>query len=205
MERAGAREAGGNWPRLGPSVPARGGRLSRAIGRTACALLGWRIEGEVPDIPRCVVIVAPHTSNWDLPIGISLMLALGIRVHWLGKHTIFRPPQDRLLRWLGGIPVDRRAPGAVVAHVAVLLRDSRQMFLGLAPEGTRRRVARWKTGFYWIAVNAGVPIVTVAFDFPRRRAVIWPPFAPTGDLEVDLAVLKSRFRAAMARHPEWFA
>jgi 1-acyl-sn-glycerol-3-phosphate acyltransferase len=175
------------------------------LGRAAVSLIGWRVEGTLPDIPKCVLIVAPHTSNFDLPIGVALMLGLDLRINWLGKHTIFWWPLGVLLRWLGGIAVDRRAATDVVAHVADLIQARPRIFLGLAPEGTRRRVERWKTGFYRIARRAGVPIVTVALDYAHRRVIIWPPFDPTGDLAADLVLLQSRFDRSMARHPDRFS
>lgn len=179
--------------------------FTRALGRAALSLIGWRVEGEVPDIPKCVAIVAPHTSNFDLPIAIALLLGLDLRINWMGKHTIFWWPLGALLRWLGGIAVDRRSATDVVAHAAALIHAQPRMFLGIAPEGTRKKVARWKTGFYRIAVEAGVPIVTVAFDYPNRRAIIWPPFEPTGDLEADLALIQARYDRSMAFHPERFS
>ena len=190
-------------PALGPAVPSRGGRLLRLAGRAVLALLGWRIEGEIPNIPRCVIIVAPHTSNWDFIIGLAALLALDLRVTWLGKHQLFRGPLGLLWRRVGGVPVDRSAPDGVVEQAAAVLAPPRSVFLAVAPEGTRRKVERWKSGFWRIARAAGVPIVPVAFDF-RRRAVVFvgEPFTTTADYEADLAALQRRFSAEMARNPE---
>jgi 1-acyl-sn-glycerol-3-phosphate acyltransferase len=163
--------------------------------------LGWRFEGRVPDVGRCVAIVAPHTSNWDFVVGLAGLFALGLDVRWLGKHTIFKRPFRRLLRWTGGIPVDRAAAGGVVATAARLLTHER-MFLAIAPEGTRRRVDRWKTGFYRIAESAGVPIVPIVFDWSVRTVRFAGLFHPTGDLEADLAVLHTHYSSEMACKPE---
>lgn len=202
---AAERRGAASLPVLPPGVPKRNGLVSRALGRAVVGLLGWRVEGNVPDVRKCVLVVAPHTSNWDLPVGIALMLAIDLRVNWFGKHTIFWFPLDRLLNWLGGIPIDRSVPGGTVTQVVDHMRAAPMMFLGLAPEGTRRPVERWKTGFYHVAEQARVPIVPVAFDYPRTTVVVFPPFEPTGNLEGDVAHLQGRFHKSMARHPERYA
>lgn len=189
-------------PSLPPAAPQFGNALTRAVGRWALKLSGWRVDGDLPDVRRCVAIMAPHTSNFDLPLAIALMMGMDVRVSVLAKHTVFRWPLSVLMRAIGAVSVDRGAATDVVAQAASVLRAADKMFLGLAPEGTRARVPRWKTGFYRIAVAAGVPIVTVGFDYARRVVTIWPPFWPTGCLDDDLAVLQARFSAAMGRHPE---
>lgn len=188
-------------PTLPASAPPFGNAFTRVLGRTVLRATRWRVEGEVPDLRRCVAIVAPHTSNFDLPLALSVMFAIGLRVNWLGKHTIFREPLASVLRWFGGIPVDRGAATATVDQAVAAIQAVPRMFLGLAPEGTRSRVGRWKTGFHRIALAAGVPIVPVAFDYPRRTVIIFPPFWPTTDTETDLAALQQLYRAEMARHP----
>ena len=189
-------------PALGPEVPSRGGSVLRVFGRAVLALLGWHIEGEVPNVPRCVVIIAPHTSNWDFVIGLATLLALDLRVTWLGKHQIFRGPFGPLCRRLGGVAVDRSAAGGVVGRAAAVLAPPHSTFLAIAPEGTRRKVEHWKSGFWRIARAAGVPIVPVAFDY-RTRAVVFvgEPYTPTADYAADLAALQRRFSAEMARNP----
>jgi 1-acyl-sn-glycerol-3-phosphate acyltransferase len=181
-------------------VPRRGGAAPRALGRLGLRLLGWRFEGAIPDIPRAVLIVAPHTSNWDFVVGVFALLALGLRATWLGKHTIFRPPVGGLWRALGGVPVDRGAADGVVEAAAALFAAG-PAFVGMAPEGTRRKVARWKSGFWRIARAGGVPIVPVAFDWSKRAVVIHPPEATTADYDADLARLQRLYAAGMARHP----
>ena len=175
--------------------------MLRVLGRAALAAAGWRIEGQIPDTPRAVIIVAPHTSNWDFPIGLATMLALDLRVTWLGKHQIFRGPLGALWRRLGGVPVDRSAPEGVAEQAARVLAHDRSTFLAIAPEGTRRKVERWKSGFWRIARASGTPIFPVAFDFPRKAVVLFPLFPPTDDYAADLAALQSLFRAEMARNP----
>lgn len=188
-------------PPLPPLAPPLGNALTRWLGRTVLRVAGWRVDGDIPNLRRCVAVLAPHTSNLDLPLVIATQLALGLRVNWLGKHTIFRGPLAGLLRRLGGIPVDRRAAAGTVGQAVAALTSAPRMFLGLAPEGTRSRVARWKTGFHRIATAAGVPIVPVAVDYPRRAVVIFPPFAPGADVDADILVLRGYYRPDMGRHP----
>ncbi|MGD8441244.1 MAG: lysophospholipid acyltransferase family protein [Holophagae bacterium] len=180
----------------GPAVPTRGNGFSRWLGRLAFNGLGWRFEGSIPNLPKAVVIVAPHTSNWDFVIGVAAMFAVGIRVVFLGKHTLFRPPLGRLMRWLGGLPVDRRAASGVVDEAIGMFAQHDSMILALSPEGTRRRVARWKTGFYYVAVGADVPIVPVAFNYSTRVIRFGAPLRPSGDLETDLRRLSEFFAHA---------
>ncbi len=185
-----------------PALPRSGGPVSRAFGRAVLALLGWRIEGNLPDIGRAVIIVAPHTSNWDFVIGIAAKLGLGLHASWLGKHTLFRGPFGWFMRRLGGIPVDRSQPQDAVPQAVARFAASERMVLGLAPEGTRKKVARWRTGFYHIARGAGVPIVPVALDWPTRALVIGPPVQPTEHMEADLAALGAFYAPWRGRHGE---
>jgi len=191
-------------PELGPQLPRRGNALSRSLGRLGLRLIGWGIETDVPDVGRCVAIVAPHTSNWDFAVGVLALLAMGLDAHWLGKHEIFRWPFGIVWRWLGGIPVDRKAAGGVVAAAVRLFRERPRLMLGLSPEGTRKRVERWKSGFYRIALEARVPILPVAFDYRRKRIIFLSLFQPTGDLEADVAALRTPFTGSMARKPDQY-
>ena len=175
------------------------------MARGLLSLLGWRIEGELPPQSRFVAIVAPHTSNWDFPICIFAMFAVGLRLTFLGKHTLFRFPVTGLLRWFGGEPLDRSTAGGHVKTAIARFGTGTPWVLGVSPEGTRKRIEKWKLGFYRIAVGAGVPIVTVALDYSHRVLSIADPFWPTGREGEDLRALQSRFSAAMALYPERFA
>jgi 1-acyl-sn-glycerol-3-phosphate acyltransferase len=191
--------------KMGPmGMPLRHSPALRALGRVALRLAGWRIVGELPSIPKFVIVVAPHTSNWDFPIGVAAMFALDLDVTWLGKDSLFRGPHARVLRWLGGRPVKRDAPEGLVAEVAAAVRDESRFILALAPEGTRRRVDQWKTGFYRIAEAAGVPIVPVWLDWQRHEIGIGHPLMPAGAMEAEVAALQSQYHPQMARHPEKF-
>jgi 1-acyl-sn-glycerol-3-phosphate acyltransferase len=187
---------------LGPNVPRRGTAVTRWIGRAGLALLGWRIEGRWPDVPRVVVIVAPHTSNWDFLVGILVTLALGIRANWIGKDTLFRWPYGWAMRLLGGTPIDRASRNGRVAEIVALIRRSEGFILGLSPEGTRRRTERWKSGFYHVAVGAGVPILLTYLDYPRRVAGLGPTFEPTGDEQADLSEIRAFYHASWAKYPD---
>lgn len=189
-------------PALGARVPRKRNPLTKALSRAALAAAGWRFEGTFPDLPKFVVAVAPHTSNWDFVVGVLGRRALGLEAHFLGKHTLFRPPLGWLMRWLGGTPVRRDVPGGVVRQVVEKFQTHDAFVLGLAPEGTRKRVATWRTGFYYIALDAGVPIVPVTFDYGRKRITAAPPVVPTGDIEADLGPMRAFFARATPLKPE---
>ncbi len=173
-------------PELPPRIPRRGNVLSRALGRGMLALLGWRVEGEFPDRAKLLAIVAPHTSNWDFPIGLAAVYALGLRVRFLGKHTLFRPPLGWFMRWWGGIPVVRESPQGAVAQVVEVIQREPAIFLAVAPAGTRTRGTPWRSGFYHMAHAARIPILPVAFDGGRRAIRLFAPFETSGDYEKDL-------------------
>ncbi|MDX1547110.1 MAG: lysophospholipid acyltransferase family protein [Rhodothermales bacterium] len=189
-------------PPLGDAVPQRGNAFSRWFGRTLLRLLGWRVVGEVPNIPKCVVIGAPHTSNWDFVVAMGAKLGMGIDVRFLGKDTLFRPPLGWLMRRLGGTPVDRSVPRGAVAQAVAQFEQHERFYLGLSPEGTRKRVEQWRTGFYHIAHAAGVPILPFYFDFPSRTFGLGPLVHPTGDLGADVARLRAFYAPFTGKNPE---
>lgn len=184
---------------VGPRIPRRGNRLTRWLGRTVLAAMGWRLRGAVPDHPRLIAIGAPHTSNWDFVLVMATAFALGVEIHWLGKHTLFRPPTGWLMRRLGGIPVDRGVSSGVVARSAEEVRTREQMFLCIAPEGTRGLVRRWRTGFYHIAREAGVPILLCYLDNRRRTVGFGPVLTPSGDLAADMDSIRKFYRRFRGR------
>jgi 1-acyl-sn-glycerol-3-phosphate acyltransferase len=152
--------------------------------------MGWRAIGRVPDVPAMVIPVAPHSSGWDFILGIGYVMAKNLRIRYIGKRELFRWPLGPLMRFLGGIPVDRANPQGVVEQVAAELGRSGRMVLALTPEGTRKRGATWKTGFYRIALMTGVPIVPGFIDWSRKELGLLEPFIPTGDQEADLGRLQ---------------
>ncbi|MGQ4276958.1 lysophospholipid acyltransferase family protein [Pseudidiomarina sp. E22-M8] len=184
-------------------IPTRGNRFSRWVGRAGLRILGgWRIEGELPATRQAIIPVAPHTSNWDFFVGLCVMLALGLKLSFLGKHTIFRFPINRLLRWLGGIPIDRRAAQGVVGQMVNEFKQRHELVLALAPEGTRRKVSEWRKGFVHIARATQVPVVPVAFDFARKVVDICPPLMISGDIDSELVRVKQAVAHAVGKNPQ---
>jgi 1-acyl-sn-glycerol-3-phosphate acyltransferase len=161
-------------------------------------LLGWRIEGVLPDVPKLVLIAAPHTSNWDFVVGLLAKFAVGIDAAWLGKHTLFRAPFGFLFRRWGGIPVNRDASQDMVAQVVRLFAERPKLILGLAPEGTRRKVSRWRTGFWHMAHGARVPILPIMFDW-SRKAIRVAPLIHTREMEGDLAAIRALYDGVRGR------
>ncbi len=189
---------------LGDQVPTRGNHLTRALGRLAFRLLGWRLEGAIPDLPKFLIIAAPHTSNWDFLIGVCTLFAVSFRVSWLGKHTLFRWPARGILRWLGGIPVHRGRDQGHVDRAIAAFREREQLILAIAPEGTRKKVPHWRTGFYRIALGAGVPIVPAWFDYRLKVVGFRDPIVPTGDLDADMVRIRACYDGVTPRHPHLF-
>lgn len=186
-------------PNVGPQVPRSGGSIGKAIGILVLEILGWRVEGDVDDHPKMVAIVAPHTSNWDFIVGLAARYALRLDASWLGKHTLFRPPFGWIMRRWGGIAVDRSSSHDVVSQTIAAFSSRPRVFLVITPEGTRKQVSRWRTGFWHIAKGAGVPIVPIVFDWGSRVVRIHPGFTPGDDAEQDIAVLQSKYAGTRGR------
>lgn len=189
-------------PALPPNVPRRGRRVLQRIALAGLRLTNWRVVGEFPDLRKFVIIVAPHTSNWDFVAGLFCDLALDLDAVWLAKHTIFVGPFGSWLKSLGGIPVVRSASHNVVSQVAAEFARRERMILAIAPEGTRSKVEAWKSGYWHIARAAGVPIVPVGLDFVRQAAVIGPLRFTTDSLDNDEAVLKAFFADITPKNPD---
>ena len=154
---------------------------------------GWTLAGALPqNSPKCVLIAAPHTSNWDLPYTLMVAFALRLDICWMGKQQLFRWPFGPLMRWLGGIAVNREQPSNLVAASAQALRDADGPINLVVPsEGTRSMTRQWKTGFYWIAHQAQVPIVMAYMDYPRKLSGLGPQFRPTGNIDADMLEIKA--------------
>lgn len=186
----------------GDVVPRRGNWFSRNFAALILRLAGWRPVGQWPDCPKFLIVGAPHTSNWDGILAVLYLLACGIEIHWMAKQEVFDNPVRGVLRWLGGIPVDRRVPQGVVAQIIERFNSLEKFIVVIAPEGTRRRVEKWKTGFYRIALGANVPMVLAYLDYAQRTIGIGPTILPSGDLEGDLAQIRAFFKTITPRHPE---
>ena len=176
-----------NMPRLAPSAA---GDLCRWF-YTSC---GWRVAGEIPDAPKLVVIVAPHSTNWDVIWGLLLKVGLRLDIRFIGKRQAFFWPLGSLLRSFGGIPIDRSAAHGVVGEMAGLFAQQERLWLALAPEGTRKKVQKWKSGFWHIARKAGVPILPAYFHYPQRTIGFGPLFHPSDDLDADMAKIREFYR-----------
>jgi 1-acyl-sn-glycerol-3-phosphate acyltransferase len=194
-----------NAPVLGDAIPRWGNGLSRSLGRGLLRLLGWRFEGSVPNLPKMVLIGAPHTSNWDFLLAMVALFAVQARVYWLGKDSFVNSPLKPLLLWLGGVPVDRRAANGVVGQTAVQFQERQQFLLGLAPEGTRSLVPRWRMGFFYIAQAANVPIVPVALDYGRKIIEIGTPLWPEVGETAVLAQLRTFYTDTQGKRPALFS
>lgn len=185
---------------LPPSAPRAGHAFGRWLGRTVLRLGGWKVVGEFPDLPKLMIIAAPHSSGWDAVWGLAAKLALGVDVKFMAKAELFRGPLGWLLRRLGIFPVDRAAPGGIVGEVAAKYRQSERLWLGVAPEGTRRRVERWKSGFWRIAREAGVPVLCAYFHYPEKTIGVGALFELGDDLEADMARIRAWYRPWMGKH-----
>jgi 1-acyl-sn-glycerol-3-phosphate acyltransferase len=183
-----------------PSIPRRGSHVWPLIGRAVLRLAGWRIEGAFPDEQKLVVAVAPHTSNWDFLHGAAGMFALDLRASFIGKHTLFVWPFSRFLRWMGGIPVDRSAANGIVGEAVRDFAVQPSRMLVIAPEGTRRKVERFRSGFLHIAKGAGVPVVLIALDYGSRCIRIGPVIQAVGDIDEDRRAIEAHFARIPGRN-----
>jgi 1-acyl-sn-glycerol-3-phosphate acyltransferase len=186
-------------PRRPPDTPL----ILSWIARFILWIFGWRIESTaVPNYPKMVVIGAPHTSNLDGFIYILVVLTERVRANFMGKHTLFHPPFGWLIRLAGGIPINRATTVNAVEQAVQAFRERERMVLVLAPEGTRKNVPYWKTGFYYIALGAGVPILLGYADYSRRRAGFGPLLTPTGDIDKDFEAIRTFYADKVGQHPE---
>lgn len=191
-------------PTLGPLIPRNGNALTRVIGRCLLAGFRWKIEGEMHNARKFVIVIAPHTSTWDFFIPLAIMLTLGFRSSWLvaAKYTCW--PLGSFMRWLGGIPVDRSASHGLVAQVVQRFNANDKFILSLFPEGTRKKVREWKTGFWHIAAQAGVPIQLVSLDYGKKLATFGPVINPSDTPEADMEQIRMHYRDVTAKHPDAF-
>ncbi len=167
-------------------------------------VMGWRIEGGFdPKIKKAVIIVVPHTSWHDFYIGVFTRRILKIQINFIGKAELFRWPLGAYFRWMGGVPLDRTPGQNKVEAIAEIFRNKEEFRLALAPEGTRKKVSDWKTGYYYIALAANVPIIPVAFDYTSKAVIINEYFYPTGDIIKDTEILRSYFTGVLGKKKEF--
>ena len=174
----------------------------KLIARFIFWINGWKIDGEVPPLKKFVVIMGPHTSGMDFVYAMCAKFILGIKFNYLGKAEVFRPPFGFIFRWLGGIPVERSEHHKLVDQVVKMFNEHERFIIALSPEGTRAYVPKWKTGFYYIALYAKVPIVLAYLNFETKTAGIGPTFYPTGDIDRDVETIKDFYRPIQGKYPE---
>ena len=154
-------------------------------------LFGWRVVGTLPDIPKFVMTAAPHTSNWDGVVMLTMAFVFRKKIFWVGKTTLFRWPFGWLVRWCGGIPVDRSGSGGHVEQTIAVFRKNKKMAIAIQPEGTRSKVRQWKTGFYYTALGADVPILLGFIDYKRKVGGVGPLIYPQGDVEDEIKAIRA--------------
>jgi 1-acyl-sn-glycerol-3-phosphate acyltransferase len=185
-----------------PPTPAVESTATQNLARTILDAVGWRVAGSFPDLPKYVLVGAPHTSNWDLPLALLLKFSTGVHFSWIAKDSLFKGPMGGVYRGLGGIPVRRDRSSNFVSQIVQKFEEASRLVIAIAPEGTRSRVAHWKTGFYYMALGAQVPIVMGFVDYPRKEVGVGPLLQPTGDLEADFAVMRAFYATKTGRYPE---
>ena len=172
-----------NMPQLPSSF---GARFCRWVFRVC----GWRFVGELPDVPKLVAIAAPHSSNWDVIWGLLFKIGWRLEITFIGKREAFFWPIGPILKHFGGIPINRQAAQGLVGEMARLFAAHDKLWLALAPEGTRKKVKKWKSGFLRIAREAGVPILPAYFHYPEKTIGVGPLFYPSGDIEADMTRIR---------------
>lgn len=176
--------------------------LLQTLSRFLLKLAGWRVEAKLPATPKYVIVGAFHTTNWDFVLALLITWAMGIHIHWVGKDSLFRGPMGWVMRRLGGIPVDRRSRHNYVQQMVDIFAARDELILTIAPEGTRDKTPYWRTGFYYVALGAQVPVALGYVDYKRRIGGIGGSFMPTGDIQADMEVIRSFFADKTPKYPE---
>ncbi len=177
-------------------------RIRRLIGKTWLLAFGWSVEGGRPNVTKAVVIAYPHTSNWDLLFTLAIAYALDIDVSWLGKKSLFRAPYGWWMRYVGGISVERSHSTNLVEAIIQSLAPLENVVVVIPPEGTRSRSGRWKSGFYWVAVGAEIPIILGFLDYKRKCGGLGEIFSPSGDITADFEKIRDFYSGVEGRYPE---
>ena len=177
-------------------------KILRKIARFGINISGWTIKGRVPDEERIVIIAAPHTSNWDFILAMLAIFGLNIKVRWLGKNSIFKPGFKLFFEWLGGIPVYRDNPSTLIEKVVNIVKKEKSIVIAMTPEGTRKKVKRWKTGFLRIAKQTQSKILLISIDAPTKSIEIGKIFNPSGNSEEDLTYIQNYYSAFRGINPQ---
>lgn len=175
--------------------------MTRALSRALLRLVGWKVVGDRPTEPKLIVIAAPHTSNWDFVLMLAMARVFDLRISWMGKDTLFRPPFGSLMRWLGGIPVRRDASHNLVDQMVERFAESDRLVLAIPPEGTRTRADYWRSGFYHIARGAGVPVAPSVLDYRHKTGGFGPTITLSGDVAADMDRIRAVYEGVAGKHP----
>ena len=176
--------------------------MPTVLSKFVLRMFGWTVEKDLPLKEKYVLVGAPHTSNWDFPLGILGMLAMGLRFRWVGKHTIFRGATGLILKSIGGIPVDRRVRSNFIKQMVDLFYTQENMILAITPEGSRSKTPYWKTGFYYIALDANVPIALGYIDYREKKLGVGYSLFPSGNIEKDIEIIRKFYEGKTGRHRE---
>ncbi|MGX5699440.1 1-acyl-sn-glycerol-3-phosphate acyltransferase [Acinetobacter kookii] len=195
-----------HFPTLPDQVPTRSGHLSRNIFKKLFLAQGWSFEGDFPNLPKAVAIISPHTSNIDAWHGFAALLGLGIKITVFGKHTLFNTPLKPLLEWIGVIPVNRSIQQGTTQQIIDFINTQQQIWVGMAPEGTRKQAESFRSGFYRIAVGAHIPIVMFSLDYKNKAIHCLGVFQPTGNYEQDVEQILDHYTGKFSpKNPGWLA
>lgn len=189
-------------PGVSDQLPKRGNRFSQWLGRTLMRAFRWRIEGEICQNNKVLFVMAPHTSSWDFSVNFCVYLALGLDGSWFIADNYARGIIGHVLKYFGAVKIDRRKNNDVVSQMVDEINQRDKFVLALFPEGTRKPVARWKTGFWHIAKQANMPVQLIAVDFDKRATVFGPVMALSDDMESDINTMRDYFRPVVAKNPE---
>ena len=180
----------------------RWGKLFQLLGRVVLGVSGWQIIGKIPNEERVLIIAAPHTSNWDFILGIAALFALNVNIKWLGKDSIFLPGIAWFFKWLGGIPVNRENPSSLIDYVVRTVEKEKGLMIGMAPEGSRKKTSRWKSGFLRIAEQTNSKIVFLSIDAPFKTLKIGEIYTPSGDTDRDIDFVMNYYKQFKGINPE---
>lgn len=176
--------------------------ITEILSRMAIKLLGWKTVGDVPDVPKYVLVGYPHTSNFDTLLGIFLYTAMGVHLHWVGKESLFKGPLGWLFKKTGGIPINREHSQNFVENIKTIFNAQKRLVIALSPEGTRKKTDYWRTGFYYMALAAHVPIALGYLDYSTKTGGFGPLIWPSGNIEKDLQQIRTFYKKIRGKHPQ---
>lgn len=176
--------------------------LLRLLSLLLMKITGWKNSGSLPDLLQYIIIIAPHTSNWDLFYGIIVAFSLKLDGRFLAKRELFRGPFGPVMKWLGGMPIDRSSHEHTVDQIIGTFRKGERLALAIAPEGTRSKVKYWKSGFYHIAMGAGVPLQLAYLDYASKTGGVGPLIVPTGDIDEDMRTMRAFYNGISGRYTD---